>query len=93
MSAKASPPDAVGSALAVQNSIGFFITVFSIQLTAVMWDALRRVDAVAAGAGPMLGHCCGRRRRAERVTARNDAGGLRRPARRPYPPPSPASLS
>jgi len=37
MSAKASPPDAVGSALAVQNSIGFFITVYSIQLTAVLW--------------------------------------------------------
>ncbi|MBO0700415.1 MAG: MFS transporter [Zavarzinella sp.] len=55
MSAKASPPDVVGSALAVQNSIGFFITVFSIQLTAAVWDGLREWTPWLLAPGPVLG--------------------------------------
>jgi MFS family permease len=55
MSANASPPDAVGSALAVQNSIGFLITVFAIQLTAVLWDQLGEWTPWVLAPGPLLG--------------------------------------
>jgi MFS family permease len=55
MSAKASPPEAVGSALAVQNSIGFAITIVSIQLTASLWDVLGEWTAWLLAPGPMLG--------------------------------------
>jgi MFS family permease len=55
MSAKASPPDAVGSALAVQNSAGFLITVFAIQLTAVLWGPLGEWTPWVLVPGPLLG--------------------------------------
>jgi MFS family permease len=55
MSAKACPPDAVGSALAVQNSIGFFITVYSIQLTATLWDDLGEWTPWVLAPGPVFG--------------------------------------
>jgi MFS family permease len=55
ISARTCPPDAVGSALAVQNGIGFLITVASIQLTAVLWEALG-VDVLwVLAPGPALG--------------------------------------
>lgn len=55
MSAKACPPDTVGSALAVQNSIGFFITIFSIQLTALVWSDMREWTPWLLAPGPILG--------------------------------------
>jgi predicted MFS family arabinose efflux permease len=55
MSARACPPDTVGSALAVQNSIGFFITIFSIQLTAAAWDTLQHWTPLLLAPGPLLG--------------------------------------
>lgn len=55
MSAKACPADAVGSALAVQNSIGFFITLFSIQLTAALWDSFQEWTPLILAPGPLLG--------------------------------------
>ena len=55
MSAKACPADVVGSALAVQNSIGFFITIFSIQLTAVVWNDMREWTPWLLAPGPVLG--------------------------------------
>jgi MFS family permease len=55
ISARTCPPDAVGSALAVQNGIGFLITVASIQLTAELWGALG-VDVLwVLAPGPALG--------------------------------------
>ena len=55
MSATASPPDAVGSALAVQNSIGFSITLLSIQLTAAVWNDLAEWTPWLLAPGPILG--------------------------------------
>lgn len=55
LSAKACPPDAVGSALAVQNGIGFLITAASIQLTAVVWPMLGVSSVWLLAPGPALG--------------------------------------
>jgi predicted MFS family arabinose efflux permease len=55
LSAKACPSDAVGSALAVQNSIGFFITLFSIQTTVIAWPHFEAWTPWLLAPGPVLG--------------------------------------
>ena len=45
----------VGAALAVQNGIGFLITVFAIQFTAGCWDELGINSAWLLAPGPVLG--------------------------------------
>lgn len=55
ISAKVSPPDAVGSALAAQNSIGFLITVAAIPLAVALWDRLGEWTAWVLAPGPLLG--------------------------------------
>jgi predicted MFS family arabinose efflux permease len=67
-SAKACPPEAVGAALAVQNGIGFLITVFAIQLTAWQWPELGSNTAWLLVPGPvlgLLGLCANRKREVE----------------------------
>src|SRR5258707_15723581 len=54
-SAKACPPEAVGAALAVQNGIGFLITVFAIQLTAWRWPEMGTRTTWLLAPGPVLG--------------------------------------
>jgi len=55
LSARACPPALVGAALAIQNAIGFAITVVSIALVMALFDAIG-VDAIwLLVPGPILG--------------------------------------
>jgi MFS family permease len=55
ISAKAAPPDAVGAALAVQNGIGFAITVAAIQICAQLLPTFGLELAWLLAPGPALG--------------------------------------
>jgi MFS family permease len=55
LSAAACPPSALGSALALQNSIGFFITIIAIQVTSWLWPMLEARTPWVLLPGPVFG--------------------------------------
>ncbi len=55
LSARACPPELIGSALALQNSIGFLITVIAIAIVAPAVDTLGSAIGLILLPGPILG--------------------------------------
>lgn len=55
LASSAAPPHAVGSALAIMNSLGFGITVVAIELTTIRWEAMGPTVILLLAPGPALG--------------------------------------
>ncbi len=55
LAARACPPQRVGSALALMNSVGFALTIVSIEWVSASWSALRLHIAWILLPGPVLG--------------------------------------
>ncbi len=55
LAARACPPQRVGSALALMNSVGFALTIVSIEWVSASWSALRLHVAWILLPGPVLG--------------------------------------
>jgi MFS family permease len=55
LAAGTAPATAVGSSLAIMNGLGFLITVFALELTAVWWQQMEAGVTWLLVAGPLLG--------------------------------------